>query len=143
KALEQMRNRGNGKGGGIAAVGLSPEQFGVSQEVLERDYLISIAYLDPAIRSEVEKSFIEPMFEVDHTREVPHMTDHSFEVTPPAVHQYFVRVKPAAVSNFAKSLAIDEPLDTTSLEDEIVYQNCYRLNQTYYASGRDQRAFVL
>ena len=28
QALQQMRNRGNGKGGGIAAVGLDPEFFG-------------------------------------------------------------------------------------------------------------------
>ena len=27
--LQQMHNRGNGKGGGIAAVGLDPEQMGV------------------------------------------------------------------------------------------------------------------
>ena len=30
----QMQNRGNGKGGGIAAVGLVPEQIGVSREAL-------------------------------------------------------------------------------------------------------------
>ena len=31
----QMHNRGNGKGGGIAAVGFVPEQLGVSREVLD------------------------------------------------------------------------------------------------------------
>ncbi|MDP7136552.1 MAG: DUF1638 domain-containing protein, partial [Candidatus Poseidoniia archaeon] len=36
QALEQMRNRGNGKGGGIAAVGLDPAQFGVDIELLEQ-----------------------------------------------------------------------------------------------------------
>ena len=30
----QMRNRGNGKGGGIAAVGLEPAELGVSRDVL-------------------------------------------------------------------------------------------------------------
>ena len=34
QSLKQMRNRGNGKGGGIAAVGLVPEEFRVSQEIL-------------------------------------------------------------------------------------------------------------
>ena len=29
----QMHNRGNGKGGGIAAVGLDPDTLGVSQEL--------------------------------------------------------------------------------------------------------------
>src|SRR5437764_12371969 len=42
----QMQNRGNGKGGGIAAVGLVPEEMGVSAEVLERDYIFQIAYLE-------------------------------------------------------------------------------------------------
>ena len=31
----QMRNRGNGKGGGIAACGLVPEEMGVSRKVLD------------------------------------------------------------------------------------------------------------
>ena len=43
QALEQMRNRGNGKGGGIAAVGVVPEDLGVTQEILENDYLLTIA----------------------------------------------------------------------------------------------------
>ena len=42
-----MQNRGNGKGGGIAAVGLVPEQIGVSREVLDSHYLLQIALLDP------------------------------------------------------------------------------------------------
>src|SRR6267143_1577808 len=37
QSLVQMRNRGNGKGGGIAAVGLVPEQLGVSKKILEED----------------------------------------------------------------------------------------------------------
>jgi hypothetical protein len=32
-----MRNRGNGKGGGIAMVGLDPEQFGVDAATLSGD----------------------------------------------------------------------------------------------------------
>jgi hypothetical protein len=44
QALQQMRNRGNNKGGGIAAVGLVPEELGVSKETLQEDYLLSIAY---------------------------------------------------------------------------------------------------
>ncbi len=31
----QMQNRGNGKGGGIAAVGLVPSEMGVTREVLD------------------------------------------------------------------------------------------------------------
>ena len=35
-AAEQMHNRGNGKGGGIAAAGLNPAQMGVSAECVAR-----------------------------------------------------------------------------------------------------------
>ena len=62
QALQQMRNRGNGKGGGIAAVGLDPEFFGVTPDVLETDYLLAIAYLDPEVRPQVEASHVEPTF---------------------------------------------------------------------------------
>ena len=53
----QMRNRGNGKGGGIAACGLVPEDMGVSRSVLDEDYILQIALLDPTARGEVEKEF--------------------------------------------------------------------------------------
>src|SRR5512137_1464591 len=57
--LLQMHNRGNGKGGGIAAVGLSPEQMDVTKKVLENDYLIQVAYLDPKVREDLENEFIK------------------------------------------------------------------------------------
>ena len=43
----QMRNRGNGKGGGIAACGLATEEMGVSRKVLDDDYILQVALLDP------------------------------------------------------------------------------------------------
>ncbi|MCJ7533704.1 MAG: hypothetical protein MUO64_22105, partial [Anaerolineales bacterium] len=76
QALDQMRNRGNGKGGGIAAVGLVAEEFGVTQEILNNDYLLAVAYLDPVCREEVERKHIFPIFEVDHTRHAPHLADY-------------------------------------------------------------------
>ena len=45
----QMQNRGNGKGGGIAAAGLVPEQWASPREVLESHYLLQIALLDPDV----------------------------------------------------------------------------------------------
>ncbi len=75
QALRQMRNRGNGKGGGIAAVGLLPEELGVTREILENDYLLTIAYLDASARPEVERAFIEPVFQVDHVRSLPRTDD--------------------------------------------------------------------
>ena len=38
----QMRNRGNGKGGGIAACGLMPEDFGVSRKVLTDYFWVEV-----------------------------------------------------------------------------------------------------
>lgn len=52
----QMRNRGNGKGGGIAACGLVPEDFGVSRSVLEQDYCLQVALLDQNARERWKKS---------------------------------------------------------------------------------------
>ena len=46
----QMHNRGNGKGGGIAALGFIPEQLGVSRQVLEDYYMIHVAFLDLGVR---------------------------------------------------------------------------------------------
>ena len=62
----QMHNRGNGKGGGIAAVGFDPDKLGVSAEVLENDYLLQVAYLQPKVRQEVEREIINPSYNIDH-----------------------------------------------------------------------------
>ncbi len=146
QALSQMRNRGNGKGGGIAAVGLAPDQFGVSKTVMEEDYLLALAYLDPQVRADVERTHIFPTFEVDHIREQPHIDEYTalegLDVPPPMVVLYFVRVKPEVTAAFRREHKLDDaPL--RQVEDEIVYQNSYRLNTTYYASTGETRAFVL
>ncbi len=144
--LIQMRNRGNGKGGGIAAVGLDPEQLGVSQKVLDGDYLIQIAYLDPDVRGSVESDFIRPFFEVDSSSKVPSLEDFrevsGLEVKPPEVFRYFCRVKPEALEEFAGENS-PRGLDRSALEDEFVYQNTYRLNIRYYSSLGEKKAFVL
>src|SRR5512141_1607295 len=91
----QMRNRGNGKGGGIAACGLVPEEMGVSRQVLDDDYILQVALLDPAARREVEKTYIEPYFTVDQSGMVATVDDYRdvelLEVRPPDVARYFVR----------------------------------------------------
>ena len=55
----QMHNRGNGKGGGIGAVGFIPEALGVSKEVLENDYMLHIALLDISACEEIENKYIK------------------------------------------------------------------------------------
>jgi len=146
QSLIQMRNRGNGKGGGIAAVGLVPEEFGVSRKVMEEDYLIAVAYLDQSVREEVERISIYPTFEVDHIQEQAHIADFTtlegLDVSPPEVVYYFVRIKPDVVDAFrSEHNMTDAP--QRKVEDEIVFQNTYQLNTRFYASTGETRAFVL
>jgi glutamate synthase domain-containing protein 1 len=142
----QMRNRGNGKGGGIAACGLVPEELGVSRKVLDEDYILQIALLDPAARGEVEQTFVEPFFDVDQGGLIATVDDHRdvplLEVRPPDVARYFVRVKPAVIARFAAEKGLQN-LTQREIEDEFVYQNSIQLNDRYYASLGDKRAFVM
>jgi len=142
----QMHNRGNGKGGGIAAVGLDPQTLGVSQEILDEDYLVQIAYLDPEARTQVEAQFITPVFKVDHAQRLPTIKDWrdlpGLEVEPPEVWRYFVRVKAEVLQHFILSHKL-YGIPSRKVEDEFVAQNCYRLNQTFYASLGEKKAFVL
>ena len=52
----QMHNRGNGKGGGIGAVGFVPEALGVSRKVLDEDYMLHIALIDAGVAQEIENT---------------------------------------------------------------------------------------
>src|SRR3972149_5000114 len=94
----QMRNRGNGKGGGIAACGLVPEDLGVSRKVLEDDYILQVALLAAIARGDVARDFIEPYFEIDQGGLIPTVDDYRdvplLGVRPPDVARDFVRVRP-------------------------------------------------
>jgi glutamate synthase domain-containing protein 1 len=143
---KQMQNRGNGKGGGIAAAGLVPEQLGVSADILESHYLLQLALLDPDCHAELERQFILPNFDVVVSTRQPHIGDHrdipGLEVRPPDVHRYVARVKPAVLKAFAETSGLQE-LAPRALEDEFVWRNSYQLNDAYYASLGEKRAFVL
>ena len=142
----QMQNRGNGKGGGIAAVGLVPEQIGVSRETLDSHYLLQIALLDSEAHAEVEREFVLPHFDIALSTRQPHIDDYrdlpGLEVRPPDVHRYVVRVKPGVLDEFARSTGL-QGLAPRQLEDEFVFRNSYRLNEAFYASLGEKRAFVL
>lgn len=146
QALDQMRNRGNGKGGGVAVVGLVPEAFGVTREVLDNDYMVTVAYLDPTCREDVEKQHIYPTFDVDHVYQMPHIADYrtlpSLDVEPPEVVVYFCRVKPDVRKAFSKRNQLWN-LETRKIDDEVVYQNTFKLNKAFYAATGETRAFVL
>src|SRR5579883_3036138 len=146
QALHQMRNRGNGKGGGIAAVGLEADFFGTPPDLLANDYLLVVAYLDDQVRPQVERGCIEAVFIVDATVHLPTLPDFralpGLEVQPPDVWCYFVRVRPQVLTRFRAEHGITSE-DDAALEDEIVYQHSYKLNRQFYASTGEKRAFVL
>jgi glutamate synthase domain-containing protein 1 len=141
----QMHNRGNGKGGGIAAAGLDPAQMRVTRDVLRTHYLLQVAYLDPGARAEVERECVEKRLDVaqayrlDTGANDPSLAD--LEVAPPDVVRYFCRADPEALAHFAEKNGLRH-LPARAVEDEFVYQNSFRLNQRYYASLGQKRAFV-
>jgi glutamate synthase domain-containing protein 1/glutamate synthase domain-containing protein 3 len=150
KSLEQMRNRGNGKGGGVALVGMEAHQFGVSEEVLTNDYMIAIAYLDNAVRADVEEMFIHTTFEVDHIHEMPTLANWAEKLPalddqPPDVVCYFARPKPAAIERFKEESGLSESdfSDRKAMLDELVFKNTHLLNVEFYATDQRADAFVL
>lgn len=141
-----MHNRGNGRGGGIVAMGFDHNMLGVSEEILEQDYILQIAVLEDGVMEDLEQRFIEPWFQVDFTESIPHLTDYRYvaglEVRPPDVWRYFVRVKPQVLKAFIEEKGL-EGLSQREAEDEFVYQNSFNINKTYYDAMGRQQAFVL
>ncbi|HCO93940.1 MAG TPA: glutamate synthase, partial [Phycisphaerales bacterium] len=142
----QMHNRGNGKGGGIAAVGFDPGQLGVSRKTLDDYYMLHIALLDAKVRTEVEKRFIKVNFEIAASGKLDTVKNwqsvDGLHVRPPDVWRYFVRAKDNVLDKFIAENNLQQ-LDRRDAEDEFVNQNSFRLNQEYYASLGEQKAFVL
>ena len=142
----QMHNRGNGKGGGIAAVGLAPQTLGVTQDVLDTHYMLQVALLDPKAARMVEKEFVEPYLEVHKSGLIPSVTDYrdikGLDIRPPDVMRYFVRVKKDVLGRFIEENHLQD-MDPRQAEDEFVNQNSYRINHKFYASLGDKQAFVL
>lgn len=144
-ASYQMRNRGNGKGGGIAMLGLVAEEVGVSDRVIKEDYILQIAYLDPSCRKDLEAEHLFPFYEVDEVQQIETIDNHrdvDLEVRPPDVVRYFVRLKTDSVEEFAAKNELRE-FSEEELKDELVFQRSYNINRAYYASLGDKRAFVM
>lgn len=131
----QMHNRGNGKGGGLAAAGLSPEQMGVDAGRLRTDYLIQIALLDPAVRDDATVEFIEPVFDLHAGYRIPTIDDYrdlpGLEVKPPDVWRYFVRVREDVLRRFIEKHSLSA-LSLQAAEDEYVSQWAFRFNSRFY-----------
>jgi len=134
----QMHNRGNGKGGGLAAAGLVPEQMGIDPAHLATDYLIQIALLDPTARDEVTVEYIDPIFEVHAGAAIPAVDDYrdipELEIRPPDVWRYFVRVREDVLARFIAEHGLGT-LPRQMAEDEYVAQWAFRLNQRFYAGS--------
>jgi glutamate synthase domain-containing protein 1/glutamate synthase domain-containing protein 3 len=141
----QMHNRGNGKGGGIGAVGFVPEALGVSRKVLDEDYMLHIALLDPGVAQEIENTHIKPYFKIDKFEKLDTIDDYKsigLEVKPPDIMRYFVRVKTDVLDKFIADENF-KSLDRRDAEDEFVYQNSFKINKQYYASLGEKKAFVM
>ncbi len=141
----QMHNRGNGKGGGIGAVGFIPEAMGVSKQVLQDDYMLHIALLDASVCSEIENKYIKPFFQIDKSEKLATIDDHrsiGLDVRPPDIMRYFVRVKDDVLDKFIQDNKFTS-MDRRDAEDEFVYQNSFKINTHYYASLGEKKAFVM
>jgi len=141
----QMHNRGNGKGGGIAAACLNPEQLGVDADTLREDYILQIALLEPEVEKAVEERFIAEQLRIEHKTKLVPVADHrelGLEVRPPDIVRYFVRVKKQALLNFAQQNSLTGA-PSRMVEDEFIYQNSFRLNRSFYTSLGEKKAFVL
>jgi glutamate synthase domain-containing protein 1/glutamate synthase domain-containing protein 3 len=135
RSVGQMRNRGNGKGGGLALVGCFP--------CFPDHYALNIGYLEAGARDAVEAAHVWPHFDVAEVEEQPHADDHrafGLEIAPPHVVRYFARVKPGVLARFAETHGF---ADEREAEDEFVYQNSFRLNKSFYGDREDKQAFVL
>ena len=141
----QMQNRGNSKGGGIAAAGFIPGELGVSEEVLNNDYMLLIALIDTEVKDELESRFIKPHFEIDKSEQLQTVDDfHSIglDVKPPDIVRYFIRIKDDSLSNFIKENNL-QSMEKIEAEDEFIFQNSFKIDTEYYASLGDKKAFVL
>jgi len=134
-ALFQMNNRGNGKGGGLAACGCFPEY--------RNFYSLNLGILNPQVKDRVEEEFIKSIFQVEKAEIQPSLPDYrevGLEIEPPKVYRYFARVKRQVLEKFARERGYK---DLKSAEDQLVYENSFRLNRQYYADLTEKAAFVL
>jgi glutamate synthase domain-containing protein 1 len=139
-----MHNRGNGKGGGISAVGLVPEQLGVDRETLDDCYLVQVAYLRDSARAEVEE-YIHARYDVASSHQVSVSSDPELmarlEVRPPTVVRYFCRAKGAMLDKFIVENDLKD-LERGDAEDEYVNQTSFCINLKHYGNSA-MAAFVM
>ncbi len=142
----RMHNRGNGKGGGIAAVGFNPDQVGVSRETLDSHYMLQIALLEPSCLPELKAKRITPFFDIAKEEILPHLSDYreleGLDVKPPDIWRGFVRVKKDVLDDFRRKNGLTQTTERFA-EDEFVSRNSFGLNKEFYSSLGRQQAFVV
>ncbi len=139
---KQMHNRGNGKGGGIAAVGLRARSSWASAG---RCSTSTTCCTSPSwTRTSGPRSRRSSSRRISMWPPPPRWTRWTtgrrcggLEVKPPDVWRYFVRVKPKVLDDFIQENGLQE-LDRREAEDEFVSQNSFKLNQKFYASLGEQ-----
>ena len=143
---KQMHNRGNGLGGGIAAMGLDHNFLGVDKDILKDSYIIHLALLDESVYKEILDEIIKPSYQVLHEERLRHIKDikevEGLKVRPPEIHRLFVRVSQEHIDKFKKEYSL-EGLSDIDIEEEIVYRTSFKLNSTYYDPYGRQRAFIM
>ena len=144
QALYQMKNRGNRKGGGIAAVGLSNIQLGVSKKMLNDCYIFQLAILNENYKDEIEKEYISEFFEVYDSYKIEHL-DHQklgLEVRPPEIYRYFIKIREDKLKKFIRENELED-IPEDKVEEEMIWQISFMLNKKYYSSLGDKRAMVM
>jgi glutamate synthase domain-containing protein 1/glutamate synthase domain-containing protein 3 len=142
----QMHNRGNGRGGGIAAMGFDPKMLGVDKETLRDDYILQIAVLEEDAIGDLEDRFIKPVLRIDLRERIPRVDDYrdirGLESKPPEVFRYMVRVRSEILEAFIARNSLGG-ISLREAEDEFIYQNSFLINRTYYDAYGKKAAFVL
>ncbi|MBS7646940.1 glutamine amidotransferase family protein [Candidatus Bathyarchaeota archaeon] len=122
KAISNMRERGNGLGGGFAIYGLYPEH--------KDDYAFHIMYLNTEAKEKVER-LLSQNFDVVEAEEMP--TNPKANVwNPPLIWRYFLQPKKSAVKG--------------QQDDEYVFYNVMRINTEsdgafVFSSGKNMGVF--
>jgi len=148
RALRQMRNRGNGKGGGVAMVGLDPAAFGVDSDTMNNARLYGVAYLNAEVRPSIEERIYD-IFDIAHIHEMKTVGDWrnipGLEVAPPDVVLYFVYPRKDAISLWLEQSKLRPQSfdDRDGLEDAFVNAMTFELNAEFYSSELGNQAFVL
>ena len=143
-----MHNRGNGKGGGIAAVGLVPEQLGVSREVLDESLHAAhracwTRRSGPRSRRSSSRRISTWPPPPSSTRWTTGSRCRDLEVQAAGCVPLLRPRQAGGARRVHRRRTASERLDRREAEDEFVNQNSFKLNQKFYASLGEKRAFVL